>query len=543
MTDGIAAELPNPDDFFDTIETREGEVRRGKFVPHRMAEWFLNNHHIKTMGVHGIIYHYNGGVYHPTGEEFINKTSTQILGEATTSRRVSEVVFQIKAQTYSQREDPPANIVNTKSGLLDVITGELKPHDPKIFSTSQIPISVRVGADCPKIRDFIKQVVKEDDIGVVQEIFGFVLLGDYRIQKAVMFIGDGSNGKSTLIELIRTFIGKENTSSIALQDLTTNDFARNRLYGKMANLFADLPDVALQNTGFFKMLTGGDSMYADIKFKDGFDFFNKAKLIFSCNKLPTAYDETDAFFRRWVFLTFPNKFEGQAANPTILQDITTEDEMSGLLNWAVEGLARLLANKGFTNSRKTEEIREYYERMSSPTAAFFNDQVTQDPKSSVPKHDLYRAFCTYCNENRLPIISDSIFAKRIIQAFGHHITDSQETKDGKRVRVWKGISCTPCTPCTGYPSLKDCFSYTQKQTIIEEEGVHPVQHVQKNTTINEHSDKTSSFNGTIEKLCLMGYIIPEGQEEAAIEAAKSSGLIMETTPNRFIFLASGSKEV
>jgi putative DNA primase/helicase len=422
-----------------------------------MAEWFLENYHIKTMGVHGIIYIYKNGVYQTCGEEFIHATVRKILGDATTSRRITEVVFMIKTQTYSEREDPPAEIVNTRSGLLNVITGELKPHDPRIFSTSQVPIRMIVDAKCPRVKHFITQIVKEDDVRVVQEILGFVLLGDYRIQKAVMFIGDGSNGKSTLIELIRRFLGKGNTSSIALQDLTTNDFARNRLYGKMANLFADLPDMALHNTGFFKMMTGGDSMYADIKFKEGFDFFNKAKLIFSCNKLPTAYDETDAFFRRWVFLNFPNKFEGEAANQNILDEIATEEEMSGLLNWALEGLTRLLKNKDFTNSRKTEEIRDYYERMSSPIAAFLNDKVSEEANGRVTKQELYRAFCTYCNANKLPIMSDNIFSRKLIQSFGHKITDGQETINGKRTRVWKGINCTGCTGCTGISSLKDNF--------------------------------------------------------------------------------------
>jgi putative DNA primase/helicase len=244
---------------------------------------------------------------------------------------------------------------------------------------------------------------------------------------------------------------------MALQDLTTNNFARNRLYGKMANLFADLPDMALQNTGFFKMMTGGDSMYADVKFKDGFDFFNHAKLIFSCNKLPVAYDETDAFFRRWVFLTFPNKFEGSAVKQNILEEITTEEEMSGLLNWALEGLTRLLKNKDFTNSRKTEEIRDYYERMSSPIAAFLNDKVSEEANGRVTKQELYRAFCTYCNANKLPIMSDNIFSRKLIQSFGHKITDGQETINGKRTRVWKGINCTGCTGCTGISSLKDNF--------------------------------------------------------------------------------------
>src|SRR5208337_5133071 len=99
-------------------------------------------------------------------------------------------------------------------------------------------------------------------------------------------IGDGSNGKSTLINLIKALIGLKNVSSRGLQELEMNRFAKADLYGKLANLYADLPDTALRSVGIFKMLTGGDPITAERKFQNPFKFISGAKLIFSCNKVP-----------------------------------------------------------------------------------------------------------------------------------------------------------------------------------------------------------------------------------------------------------------
>src|SRR5208283_2759033 len=96
----------------------------------------------------------------------------------------------------------------------------------------------------------------------------------------------------------------------------------------------------------FKMLTGGDSIGTEKKFKDEYSFVNYAKLIFSANKPPKVTDEDSyAFWRRWILIEFPNQFGDDKKDPEILNKLTAEAELSGLLNWALEGLARLRQQK------------------------------------------------------------------------------------------------------------------------------------------------------------------------------------------------------
>jgi len=234
----------------------------------------------------------------------------------------------------------------------------------------------------------------------------------------------------------------ENVSGKGLVDLETNRFAKASLFGKLANIYADLSDNTLQRTGTFKMLTGGDVIEAEKKFRDSFTFVNYAKLLFSCNKLPEVYDNTDAFFRRWVIITFPKIFKGDSCDPNILEKLTVPEELSGLLNIALEGLKRILENDGFSYSKATEEIREDYIRKSDPLAAFIMDCIEEDQSSILLKQQLYSLFAFYCRQNSLPAVNKDTFFKNISK----HVTVTQVRLNRKDVAGrpygFKGITLT-----------------------------------------------------------------------------------------------------
>jgi len=225
-------------------------------------------------------------------------------------------------------------------------------------------------------------------------------------------------------------------------DLESNRFAKASLFGKLANIYADLSDDTLQRTGTFKMLTGGDVIEAEKKFKDSFTFVNYAKLLFSCNKLPEVYDNTDAFFRRWIIIVFPKVFKGDNCDPNILEKLTTPEELSGLLNIALDGLKRILENDGFSYSKSTEETREDYIRKSDPLAAFIMDCVEEDQDSMLLKQPLYSLFAFYCRQKSLPAVNKDTFFKNISK----HVTITQ-VRTKRRVLsgrpfAYKGIILT-----------------------------------------------------------------------------------------------------
>lgn len=410
-----------------------------KFVPKLLADKIMSRIKFATVKDTDDVFFYNNGCYYRFGEALVKEIAQHELDILCKSSYVNETLDYVRRATYIPREhfERPLEEVCTKNGILNIYTGEFSPHTPDKFFLNIIPVEYNPDAKCPNIEKFFREVLHPGDIPIVEEIFGYCLTRSYPIQKAVMFVGEGANGKSTMLNLLKTFLGKENIASRSLQELEENRFAKADLFGKLANIYPDLPYIPLEHTGIFKGLTGGDVISAEHKFKGSFVFVNYAKLIFSANKVPPARDDTDAFFRRWIILVFPNTFTPDKADPNILQKLTTPEELSGLLNLALRGLRRLLEQGQFSYSKTTEEIREEYIKMSDPVRAFVMDYLEIAPNEWIPKKELYTAFCAYCREKKYPPVGEKTFHERLAKSV--RVTDYRPKVEGKRVYAWLGI--------------------------------------------------------------------------------------------------------
>jgi putative DNA primase/helicase len=390
-------------------------------------------------------FYYDVGVYKENAERYIAAECQQLVGitPILTEHKITEIIGHIRRTNYHDRKEfnPDPNIINVKNGLLNIITGLLAPHTPDYLSNVQNPVEYNPQADCPAIKQFLIDIHNSEDIPTMQELFGYLLLRDYRIQKSFLGVGGGENGKSTEQRLIEAFLGKENCSHKSWQQLENNRFASSALEGKLVNLFADLPSKGVDTTTTFKMLTGSDGIDAEKKFKDSYSFDNFAKLIFSTNKPPKVEGEDSyAFWRRWIILEYPRQFTDADKKPNILQDLTTPAELSGLLNYALEGLKRLLVNNKFTYSKSVEDVTEYYMKASDPVYAFGSgDKCELDSNATVSKDDLYDAFKDYCEQNKMPILKPNAFARALQNQVAFHVRATKTTIDGVRVPAWQGI--------------------------------------------------------------------------------------------------------
>jgi P4 family phage/plasmid primase-like protien len=431
-------DLRDKDKNQNNSQDTEGDIPDVKEISERI----LNEHIFVTDKISKTIFHYREteGIYGRDGDHIIHEMVKQRLGEHFTIVRYNNVKSYIQAETYGEISEPPDYLICIKDGILNIDTIELIAHRPDYFFVSQLPLKYNPQARCPNIEKFISEVVSPEDIPQIYELIGYCLWRSYPIAVSVCFLGDGSNGKSTLLELLTTFLGKENISTREIDVLSSNRFAVADLYGKYANIAADLPYKPLQYTGTFKMLTGGDMLTAEFKFKQGFPFKNYAKLIFSANKLPETNDDTDAFFRRWLLPVFPNIFSGRKAKSKakLLAELTTDEELSGLLNKALEGLKRLKETGVFTNAPTVEALRAFYTAKSSPVRAFVNDCIDVSPDGFVGKHALYERFCEYCRIKNYPVVSEQTFKEKIPQVV--NVASERPNVGGTIIHGWKGIA-------------------------------------------------------------------------------------------------------
>ena len=411
----------------------------GKPIPLNISRDILNKYNIITLRDNEEMFFYNGGIYHKNSETKIKEEAQKRVNNVSRNYK-KEIIELIRGMTYIDREEITKNkhLLHLENGIYNLNTGELEDFSPEKISITQMPLKYDPKADCPKIKQFIREILGEDQTKLVQEFFGYCLMKDYKFNKAFMCFGTGRNGKTTFLNLLTKFLGEDNISIVSLQDLLYNRFAKQKLYGKLANVYDDLPNSKLSSTGNFKILTGKGRIWADVKFQDGFEFKNYAKLIFSCNELPKTEDTTYAFFRRWALLKFKNVFEGENEDPDMEEKITTEQELSGLFNWAITGLKRLLKNGGFTETQTAKALKSEWITRTDPLRAFVEKYVEIDSESYVTKDEFARKvneFCQDCNVGELT----KQYIGQNLPAVIPQVGQKKIKIDGNLTRVWNGL--------------------------------------------------------------------------------------------------------
>ncbi|MEM4570713.1 MAG: phage/plasmid primase, P4 family [Desulfurococcaceae archaeon] len=257
------------------------------------------------------------------------------------------------------------------------------------------------------------------------EIIGYTLYPhDYPFHKAILLVGEGSNGKSTYLKLIETILSKANVSNVSLSDLDPliNRFAAADLYNKLANISSEPPKRAFEPT-LFKMLTGEDLVRMERKFRDSFNAYNYAKMIFAANELPQITEDTYAYWRRWIVIEFPNRFD---PDPTFFERTFTPDEIEVIILLALHAFRLVLERKAFSESG-VEDVREEWLSRANPVyrvvKRMLDDGIIElDPKGVVVKSDLYQLYKKYVdvlNDEGYepPVLEQKDFTKSLTRYF------------------------------------------------------------------------------------------------------------------------------
>lgn len=334
------------------------------------------------------------------------------------------------------------DLVCLQNGVYDRKHKTLLPHSPTYCFITKIPVKYDYEARCPAIEKFISEVVNPDCVSTIYELFGYCLIPDTRIQKVILFIGTGANGKTVLIKLLDTFIGSENVSKETLHKLETDPYSPAQLFGKLVNTCAELPSKGIYENSTIKQLSGDEGAIRARKiYCPPFMFKNTARLLFGVNKAPPVPDDP-ALFRRFTLIDFPNKFEGNKADKNLFSKLTTENELSGLLNIALRALDLLLERGEYSYSPSTEETRAAYRIKSDPIAAYAQERLVYSEEDT-SKTVIYADFCGWCNSKGIKVIPENEFAKRM-KKLGYE-PSRPRTEDGSREHVWQNVTIKPPT--------------------------------------------------------------------------------------------------
>jgi P4 family phage/plasmid primase-like protien len=432
-------------------ETSEDQFFGAKnaFQPTRMAKKVLGDR--QFLYANEQLYRYESGYFQPNGVEWIREEVAKRLGKRWNSRYSSETVTYI----VDTNRVPPEELnnhdglINVSNGMIDLKTGELKPHSPHYLSLHQIPISYDPKATAPDLDAFVAAILPEDAIPVFWEYVGSALLQRIYWPKAFMaLVGPGNTGKSKLLEWVYTFYGAmQNCTAIDLQTLADNRFAMANLFGRIANIFSDLNEAEAKNTGQIKALTGDDVVAGEKKGKDHFFFKNTARLFFSANHFPSVRAPDGPFFDRAIIVPCVKKFtSGKAgartADKDIIAKLSSPVHFSAGLNRALEGLRRLQAQNGFSHSESIAEANQAF-RFAADNVAGFLHQCIPDPHYKLTKQAFYQQYRMLCEQGGKRPFSDDKFFKRVSDIAEQFELGEEFLTNPDKSRSWYFVGLRP----------------------------------------------------------------------------------------------------
>lgn len=402
------------------------------FLFDKFAAFLKSEYHI--IRINGQLHIYDDGVY-KLGYERIEAAMIKHIPTLTKSRR-AEVIAYIELLCCNDVEMSDARYIAFRNGIYDLETDTLQPFTPDIVITNKINWNYNPAAECADVDNALNKLAVGDEkvLKLLHECIGYCFYRRNELRKSFMLTGEKRNGKSTFLSLIENLLGRENCTSLDLKELGDR-FKTAELFGKLANIGDDIGDEFIPNPAVFKKLCSGNTINAERKGQNPFDFNNYSKLLFSANNIPRIKDKTGAVISRLVIIPFNAVFDKNDPDydPYIKYKLQTENAMEHLINLGLDGLRRVLNNYAFTESENVQQALEEYEEFNNPILLFFKD-INRDDLLNNSTRDAYRRYQRFCAENNFNAMSNIEFSKKVKQKFGVEIADKKI--NGKKYRVF-----------------------------------------------------------------------------------------------------------
>jgi len=442
----------------------------------KVANYIIETLNIKTIS--GIksdtIYVYQDGIWTIRGEGLIKKDIEKLLDTYCNNNNISEILKKIQRKTMTNKEEfdkVPEYKRCVENGVLDfndVDNIKFLPHSKNYNFKTKFPINYNPETTCPKIKKFINDTFYPEDIQQVKEWFGHHLPKIYLFKKAVLIQGPKHTGKTVFINLLKSFIGRTNTIGLSLQEISNGkSFDLHFLKDKIANIHDDLSSKDLNDGGGFKMAVGDGDISGEQKFGDRHIFRNSAKMTFTCNTIPPVKDiDDDAYYDRWLLWNLDNIITKENKNTKLISELTTNKELSGLLNYAIRGYVSLVKRNYFYKEKECDQIKELMIKSGNSYSKFATEMLIEEIGFKITKEEMHNQYCHYCT-SQVPKISpqskDNLGKQ--LQRFAPYLISSSNGKE----RYWLNVKINPCVNMTAMTPFKNLIE--KKKSIINSSNI------------------------------------------------------------------------
>lgn len=351
--------------------------KRGALIPDYVGlrkQFFRDKKYctdIKT----GEIYVYNGKYFKVLDEKEISAYAHERFVPEQMNRVHEEWIGRLQRENLINSDifNVPGYI-NFSNGVLEVSTGKLLPHSVDLKFLNVLPYDYSPDATCPEFDSMMKRVTlnRSDIEQTLLEFTGYgVCERDYWLEKCLLLVGEGANGKSTFLEVVKNLAGKDNYSICSMGQLSDKIY-RHTLKGMLCNVSEEMPNKKLYDSDIFKKLFGGEIDYR-LPYKPFGSFTCTTKLFFACNQLQESADLSEGYFRRIVIVPFDANFKDEERDYTLKAKLKAETP--GIFN-RVYAAWKDLKKRGhlFQADAVKEEMHEY-RQVTDTVGTWFKEAV------------------------------------------------------------------------------------------------------------------------------------------------------------------------
>ncbi|MFI1032291.1 phage/plasmid primase, P4 family [Streptomyces sp. NPDC020951] len=344
-------------------------------------------------------------------------------------------------------EQDGGTIVACENGLLRIRDRALLPHGPEFFNLVSVPFAYDPDATAPTWERFLAQIWPDDPdaIAALQEWFGYVLSGRTDQQKILLIVGPSRSGKGTIARVLKELVGKENLAGPTLAGLGTN-FGLATLVGKPLAVISDARLSGNDSSQVVERLltiSGEDTIDVDRKYREQWTGRLPTRLMLLSNELPHFGDSSGVIAKRFVLLNMRVSWLGK-------EDTTLTDrlaaEMPGILNWALDGLARLQRTGRITEPKSSREAVTTMQDTASPTSAFIRERCTTKPTCSVPVDTLWNVWREWAEDNGVRPGTKQIFGRNLLSVVPQLNRSRPRDAYGRQVVTYTGITVNVSEP-------------------------------------------------------------------------------------------------
>jgi len=286
---------------------------------------------------------------------------------------VAEVALRCHLQKgFFNTETPGIAFANGFFGLDGLV-----PHRPEYRARMAVPFDYEPDAEPASFIGFLRgcwrdQSDAEELIQLVRQIIGVFAFGlATRFQRAFVLLGRGANGKSVLLDVVRSLFPDEATVTATKPQDWGHEYARARLANSRVNIVAELPEVVIMASEAVKSIITGDLCEAREVFRRPFGFTPRAGHLFSTNTLPGVHDHSLGFWRRWAVIPFSRVFRPEEQDRGLTERLVKD--RAQVLSWAADAVAGVVSAGGYAIPPSSDAATVEWQQSADQMACFLAD--------------------------------------------------------------------------------------------------------------------------------------------------------------------------